>query len=106
MEKADTDKIVPGGKAGINLENPSSSEAGFKNSGEGQLLFDEDSSPDNAMRSITPPDERDNAYIDNLHNQQQGKQINDKLYVQQTLSRDFFLRRARAKLLRVYSNHG
>jgi hypothetical protein len=35
------------------------------------------------MRSITLPNKKDNTYIDNLNKQEQeGKQINNKLYIQ------------------------
>jgi len=44
-------------------------------------MFDKDSSSGDAMRSITPPSEKNDAYIDNLRNQQQGEQTNDKLYI-------------------------
>jgi len=55
------------------------------------------------MRSIIRPNEKDNTYIDNLNNQQQqGKQINNKLYIQQTLPKNFFLSRARSKFLKEY----
>jgi len=81
MEKSD--KINLSDRSSINLENLFSSEANLRDSGGGQLLFDKDSSSGDAMKSITPPNEKDDAYIDNLKNQQQGKQINfifNKLY--------------------------
>jgi len=58
------------------------------------------------MKSITLPNEKDNAYIDNLNNQQQqGKQTNNKLYIQQTLSKDFFLDKTRPSG-NIHLNHG
>jgi len=50
-------------------------------------LFDKDSPSGDAIKSITPPNEKDDAYIDSLNNQQ----TNNKLYIQQTLPGDFFL---------------
>jgi len=92
MEKTNTDKIIPDSKPGINLKNPFSWEIGGFLSGIlgdwSQLLFD--SSSNDAMRSITPPNEKDNNYI---NNQQQEKQSNNKFYIQQTLPKDFFINR-------------
>jgi len=42
------------------------------------------------MRSITLLNEKDNAYIHNLNNQQKGKQTNSKLYIRKTLPKNFF----------------
>jgi len=63
----------------INLVNPFSSETSLRDSGGDQELFDKNSSSGDAMKSIISPNEKDNAYIDNLNNQQQGKQNNNKL---------------------------
>jgi hypothetical protein len=80
------------GRPGIILENLSFSEVGFRNSGRDQVLFDKDSCLGDAMKSITSSNKKDNAYIDNPNNhQQQRKQNNNKLYIQQTLLKDFFL---------------
>jgi len=72
-------------------------------SGGGQLLFDKDSSSGDAMKSITLPNEKDDAYIDNLKNQQQQ---GNQLYIQQTLPKDFFLSRARPNFSEnIHLNH-
>jgi len=73
MEKPNTDN--PGGRPGINLENPSSSKDTLRDSGN-QQLFDKDSG--NTMRSITPSNKKDNTYFDKLNNQQQKDFILDK----------------------------
>jgi hypothetical protein len=63
-------KLSPVADRGINLENPFSSEVSLRDFGGSQQLFDKDSSLDDSMRSITPPNKKDNVYIDNLNNQQ------------------------------------
>jgi len=70
-------------------------------------LFDKDPSSGDAMR-LTLPNEKNHAYIDNLNNQQQqGKQNNNRFYIQQILPKDFFLGKARPSLSRnIHLNHG
>jgi len=60
------DKTSPSGRLGINLENSSSSEVGPGILEEAKLLFDRDSCSSDAMKSITPSNKKDNAYIDNI----------------------------------------
>jgi len=77
VQKPNMDKTILGGRPDTNLENSFFSESPWgKDFGRNQQLFDKNSSSSDAMRSITLPNEKNNAYIDNLNNQQQqGKQI-------------------------------
>jgi hypothetical protein len=68
MEKCNTDKITSD-RSDINLENPSSLKVSLRNSEGNQKLLDKDSSSEDIMRSISPPNEKD-ACIGNLSGQQ------------------------------------
>jgi len=72
MEKSNKNKTMPpDGRPNINLENSSSLGASFRNSGKDEQLSNKNLFSGDAIRSITSPNEKDNAYINNLDNQQQ-----------------------------------
>jgi hypothetical protein len=81
MQKQNTDKTISGDRPGINLENPSTSRDSPRNSEGNKKLLDKDSSSDDIMRPILPPNDKDGVSIDSLSSQQQKeKQIINSIF--------------------------